>query len=225
MLRTAIISFLLAMGALCSSEIPNFECLEKSQGAVIFLTTPKSGVNWVTGSLTAITRKPISWLHWGRRVLNPVDSCRTHPSYNRIGLPLITDRPLLYRTHRDFDQLRQLPSNKNKLIFLTRNPKELLFRKFFLTSTASVIEDPEFIRDFFERYLQAFEVYDSWDPDNRMMFYYEDFIERDEEILLRLLAFMGEEPAYLDDFRMNKQLYAAKLLDSYKHQHPIYWRI
>ena len=205
--------------SLYSSEVPNFKELSKSRNVVFLLSTPKSGSNWISASLSAITRKPISWLRWGDKVFDPHSELRMHPSYNRLGLSLVSDTPLLYRTHYEVDKLLQVRSERNQLIFLTRNPKELLFRAFFLQNPSLTDPDVEFIDAFLNRYLQAFEVYDAWCSKNRVLIFYEDFIDQEEETLIHLLDFMGEKPTYLDDFRINKQEYMSRSLESYAQQH------
>ena len=202
-----------------ASEIPYFNNISKSRNVTFLLSTTKSGTNLITGSLTALTRKPISWLSWGDSVLHPLSHWRSHPSYNRLELPLITIKPLLYRTHFGFSELREIQSDYNRLIFLTRNPKELIYRAFFLTSPTTNDPDQEFINSFLNRYLEAFDVYVSWFSDTKTIVFYEDFIKNGDEILLDLLQFMGEEPRFLEDFLENKQEYANRLLNSYRQQH------
>ena len=202
-----------------ASEIVNFSDASQNKNVTFFLSTPKSGTNLITGCLSAITRKPISWFYWGNSILDPSSEYRNHLSYNRLGLPLISDIPLLYRTHYQFVELMDVPSQHNKLVFATRNPKELLYRKFFLQASSSENPDPQFIEEFLNKYLKAFDVYDSWFPENRMIVFYEDFIDHEDDILLQLLYFMEEPPVFLDDFLKNKLEYMFRLLESYTNQH------
>lgn len=208
--------FLLCLNA---SDIPDFNHLENTKNAVFLLSTPKSGTNVISGSLSVITRKPISWLYWKRTILDPTSKWREHPSYNRLNLDLVTDIPLLYRTHYEFDELLQIDSERNKLIFVTRNPKELLYRRFLLENEPTAQPTAEFIEEFLKEYLNAWYVFHAWHPKNRVLVYYEDFIVNDEAILVNLLNFIDEPPLYLDDFLTHKQDYMHRLLDSYKKQH------
>ena len=202
-----------------ASEVANCKDVGKNENVTFFLSTTKSGSNLITGCLSAITRKPISWFTWGDSILDPASKHREHISYNRIGLPLISDMPLLYRTHYEFDELMQVPSQHNKLIFATRNPKELIYRKFLILASSSENPDPNFIIEFLDKYLKAFDVFDSWFPETRFIVFYEDFIFDDDAILLRLLQFMDETPEFLDDFLEHKKEYLSRLLESYKNQH------
>jgi hypothetical protein len=211
--------FLLCIpSSIFASAIADFNDVSKNKNVTFFLSTPKSGTNLITGCLSAITRKPISWFYWGTSILNPASKHRNHISYNRLALPLISDIPLLYRTHYEYAELLELSSQQNKLIFATRNPKELLYRKFFQTSS-STDPDPQFIEEFLKNYLLAFDVYNSWFPETRIIVFYEDFINNEEDVLLELLHFMEETPVYLEDFLNNKQQYFSRLLESYTKQH------
>lgn len=204
--------------AIYGSAIPNFEKMSECESVTFFLSTPRSGSNLVSGCLGAITRKPISWLQWKREILDPSCSFRNHPSCNRLGLPMVSDEPLLYRTHESFS-LREVPSEANKLIFITRNPKELLFREFYLNAPSSEIPSQEFINQFLDSYLINFYVFHSWSDENKYLGFYEDFIDYETEQFLNLLDFMQEEPTYLEDFLAHKEEYISKLLESYQTQH------
>jgi hypothetical protein len=199
--------------SISAASYVNYIDCKKNKNITFFLSTPKSGTNVISGCLCALTRKPISWFYWGNSPL------KEHISYNRLGLPLITETPLLYRTHYEFTQLMRVPSNINRLIFITRNPKELLYRRFFLEDSTSSYPTVNYIKKFLDEYLEAFEVYNSWCPDTRKLVFYEDFIVNQNETLLQLLEFMKEEPTYLEDFLENRDEYISQLLNSYTTQH------
>lgn len=219
-IRRANFIFLFCFCAtLGASEIVNFKNPDKNKNVTFFLSTPKSGTNLITGSLLAITRKPISWFYWGNTILDTDSGHRDHPSYNRLGLPLISEVPLLYRTHYEFDELMQVPSKLNRLIFLTRNPKELMYRRYFLQEPTRPDPDNQFIEEFLQEYLETFHVYDSWFSDNRRLVFYEDYIEQGDSILLDLLHFMNEPPLFFEDYLNHKDEYISLLLKSYAKQH------
>lgn len=199
-----------------ASQVPDFHNLNNTKNAVIFMSSKRSGSNLVSGSLLAITRKPISWLEWGYRVFEPGSKFRAHLSYNRLGLPLVSEEPLLYRLHYDFEKIKKIPPATNRLIFVTRNPKELIFREHYPDPSSF---DFSFAEEFLHNYLKAFEIYDRWQPENRFLVFYEDFIASGDEILLQLLSFMGEKPLFFDDYLMHRQEYLNTLLTSYGIQH------
>lgn len=199
-----------------SSEPPNYENLSCSKDCVFFLSTPRSGTNLVSSYLSAITRKPIVWFN-GKNTTSEKKS--TNLFYNRLKLPLVSLNPLMYRTHGEFAALSQIPSNQNKLIFMIRNPKELLFRSFQNSSPTTENPEPSFVENFLNSYLKIFKMYESWLPENRFLIYYEDFIRNDISILLNILQFINEAPLYWNDFILNKQRYTEKILQSYQKEH------
>lgn len=205
--------------SLSGSEYVNFTDSRKNKNKTFFLSTPKSGSNVITGCLSAITRKPISWFYYGNEIHNPDSKHRKHISYNRLELNLVSDIPLLYRTHYEYAQLSLVPSISNKLIFATRNPKELLYRSFYLSKSRSENPNKRFIKKFLNNYIKAFKVFEAWCPNTRKIIFYEDFITNDNEILIELLQFMQEPPLFYDDFLINKQDYLTQLLQSYSNQH------
>lgn len=215
-------NFFLFLGVQCAlfaSEIPNFHNLGQCRGVVFLLTTPKSGSNLISSGLSAITRRPISWLRWGDSIFSSHCDLKRHPSYNRLNIPMESNLPLLYRSHYELDELKQVPSNSNRLIFLTRNPKELIFRAYWLEHPEKGDPDFGFIETFLRKYLAPFKLYDSWDPDHRILIYYEDLIANENATLIQVLDFMGVYPIYLDDFIANKEEYKKRALESYARQH------
>lgn len=218
-MRFKIFAYLFFPFILFASAVPDFDDFSKSKDVVFFLSTPRSGTNWISASLVAITRKPVSWVSWGKRVFEPLSKFSDHPSYNRLKLDLVGKKPLMYRTHYDFAELMEVPSYCNQLIFVTRNPKELLFRYHALKCPTEVIPSAEFIQNFFDNYLKAFQIYNEWNETNRKLIFYEDFIDCGDEILLDLLKFIGEPATFWDDFLLNREEYMVRLLESYEEQH------
>ncbi len=215
---TALFLFLI-YSAVYGAERPNFDALNTIQDTTFLLSTKRSGSNLLSTSLLAITRKPIAWLDWRNNLFTPDSEWKDHPSYNRLKLPLISDEPLLYRTHFKFAELAQIPSEYNRLIFLTRNPKELLYREFLLSAPPFTDPNQLFVDTFLDKYLQAFKTYNSWTNKTKRIVFYEDLIRNEDEIFSQLLEFMGEEPKYLDDFLQNKEEYKKRVLESYKAMH------
>lgn len=219
MIRILILFFSLQF-SLYGSGVPNFEDISRSENVIFFLSTPRSGSNLITGCLTIIARKPVSWLQWGKDVFDPLSPYRTHPSYNRLNLSLLSHIPILYRAH-DAAKLNGVISKKNKLIFATRNPKELLFRAFYLTSSPPKTPSKAFIKKFTSGYLKNFRAFNLWDPKNRYLIFYEDFINHETLELSKILRFMGEETPYIEDFKANKEEYLKRLFESYQMQHNL----
>ncbi len=180
----------------------------KTENTVILLSSPQSGTNLVSCTLNAITRKPIGDFRSGMIYENVM---------NRLQLDSICSTPFIYRTHYA-DDLKRVSSKLNKLIFVSRNLKELLFRDYLIFSLEDLQSDE--VQSFINTYLQRFKVYESWNPHNRYLVFYEDFINQEnDEITLALLDFVDEEPTFFYDYIEHKEEYLNKILDSYKNQH------
>ncbi len=176
----------------------------KPKNLVILLSSFRSGTNLLTCTLNAITRKPIG----------AFPSQMIHErGMNRLKLDSICPTPVIYRTHYA-NTLKGVSSDLNKLIFLTRNLKELLFRNYLITSLQDL--QSKVVKSFINTYLQRFKMYESWNPDNRYFVFYEDLItQENEELTLGILDFMDEEPTFFYDYIEHKEEYLNTLLDSY----------
>lgn len=203
-----VILLLFSISPLRCEESREFDKLSEAENLVIFLSSPRSGSNLITCSLQAIVRKPIG--NFNTQGIHKNGS-------KRLELDWVSHVPFLYRVH-SAEKIRELPSDVNKLIFVTRNPKELFFRQHSISSLKDL--KTEKINHKLNQYLSRFKFYESWDPYNRCMVFYEDFINQEnEEILLELLDFMGEEPKFFDDYVKNKEKYLNVILSSYRDQH------
>jgi len=177
----------------------------KNENRVIFLSSRRSGSNLITCSLLAITRKPVGKFFPNRKI-HEVEK-------NLLELDLVSNKPFLYRTHQ-MKLWHKIPTHLNKLIFVTRNPKELLFREYKISSLEELQSDQ--VKRFIREYVKRFKIYESWCAHNRILVFYEDFIEqKNDEILLMLLHFMGEKPTFYHDFVNHREEYYAKILDKY----------
>ncbi len=171
----------------------------------ILFTTPRSGVNLVSCCMLAVTRKPIGLFP------NLI-----HPRANsRLNLELISDLPFIYRTHY-LMKSTEIPSDYERLIHLTRNPKELLFRNFSI-STKKDLQKTQ-VQIFLNEYLDRFRTYENWSVGNRLLIFYEDVIQHLDQILIEILNFSSEPPLFWDDYISNKQSYINQIYDSYTNQ-------
>ncbi len=116
--------------------------------------------------------------------------------------------PIWKAHHIDYMKaMGTLDPNKEMLIVIVRNPKEVLTRMFNILSErnkGASLEHPQ-AEDIFNntltmQYLQILKLYDQWPSDKRFMIYYEDLITDPEQTLKALLDFLQEPPIYLDAF-------------------------
>ena len=191
-------------------DTPDFDNLKSSKNSIIFLSTPRSGTNLISASLQTIIKKPIASLEWEKNFYK----FKTHPMYNRLKIPLISEEPFIFRTHGEYKKLTQIPSEFNKLIFVTRNPKELLFRKISnqnIKSSQFWVEAEKVLN----YQMELFNTYESWNEENRMLIFYEDFINQSVELIPKILSFIGENDICYQDYVENKDRYQSMILKSY----------
>lgn len=188
------------------------ENVNEAENTIFILTSPKSGSNLLMCSLQAIVRKPIGQLRENNTGIY-------HPIANkRLQVELISSIPMFYRTHYLEDMCCVNP-DLNKIILLTRNPKELLFRNNLVSSKRDLKSAS--VNHFLKNYMNRLKFYDNWPLDNRRLVFYEDLItqEHNEEILLELIEFMEEDPCFLDDYLRNKEKYLNQIYSHYCNQH------
>ncbi len=173
------------------------------------LTFPRSGTNLTSCYIQALARKPIWFMdqHAPHRRAN-----------NRLDLKLDYTKTPLYRSHFHMP-LKGMNKNGNKLLLILRNYKECIHRE------NTKIHSNEEFRDLFVKeeqivktYLNNLAMYDSWDPANRLLIYYEDLIKTPVEQTKRILSFFDEPiPDFLtDDFLRS---ISGSTLESYHAQH------
>jgi hypothetical protein len=172
----------------------------------LFLSSPRSGTNLLSCSLQAIIRKPIGVYP------NKIHTIGTA----RLGLENISDIPFIYRSHAPIPK-KKMPSDFSKIILLTRNPKELIFR-FFSPSSIESINSSK-VNSFLDEYISRFISFEEYDKNHRLLLFYEDLISQMDAVLLTSLEFLEEDPAFMEDYLLNKSEYLEVILSSYQKQH------
>jgi hypothetical protein len=173
------------------------------------LTFPKSGTNIISGYIQAIIKNPIQFIDSSN---NQAVAC------NRMFLTLDFSKPVIYRTHH-VHQLAGLNINGNKLLMILRNYKECIHRHAKEYKTVDEFKNLFiYYAPIVQRYFNTLSFFDSWDPNNRLLIYYEDLIANPLPEIVKVLTFFGESiPADLtEDFLRQAR---DKILDSYHQNH------
>lgn len=173
------------------------------------LTYPRSGTHLMCGYVQALTNKPVDWFTYGKKKF-----FREH-RINEFNSQDI----VLYKEHWAYN-LNSMNKNGNKLLFLLRNYKESIPR----SKTKAIHGTEDLLNQFFgahsaiERYMKNIKIYDEWDPDCRLLIYYEDLIVNPMEELTKVLQFLNEPiPIYFtQEFLEEARL---KSLELYEFQH------
>ena len=175
----------------------------KSEPKTLIYSNPRSGVNMFCASMMAILRKPVGEYPDQIQINNT----------GRLSLDLVSKVPFGYRTHWAKDVIEGR-NNFSKLILITRNPKEKLFRDLSIKKIGDVTSS-FFAAKYLSEYFKYFEVFESWPEDKRMLIFYEDLVEDLENQLFKPCEFLGEDPVFFDDFLQNKELYLDQIRESY----------
>lgn len=161
------------------------------ESPVLLLTYPRSGNTWLRYCIEYLTKRPTG----ETRYLFPTVkmSIMNAPLSNSFDLGADLSAPPIVKLH-DYDHKK--PSlNCPFLIMIVRNYKECLVRE---------IKTEEKIREHLERrrilYVANLETYDNWDPEKRLLIYYEDLIKNPKETLNKVVNFFHADPQYLDEF-------------------------
>jgi len=209
-----MIVFLFAIASLFSSEpklkkyYPDYK--HPQTGYLYLLTEPRSGTHWLQTSIQYLTeRRPL-----------PFEQSRIYqknlPMFGMNILEIAVDekKKPFFRTHCEKNMGKALPrigtfSKQNKLIFLTRNYKEI-FARHMGTRRQPHFEVAKIkLRFILDDYLKKIVFYDQWDEANRLFLYYEDLITKPEETIRIVAQFVGASQErvqmYFDNYDLNRQ--------------------
>jgi len=195
---------------------PNRPFNREETGQNFLLTFPRSGTNLVSCYIQGLTQRPI-WL---------IDQKSSpHLANNRLSLSLDYSKTPIYRSHKG-DRFEGLNKSGNKLILIVRNYKECIHRESSYQSDEKFVyrSDEEFANFFLKmepivkNYIKNLATYDQWDPQNRLLIFYEDLMTSPLEQVTRILSFFGEPiPPYLTGEFL--QSIGDQTLESYHSQH------
>ena len=178
---------------------------------VFLLSTPRSGTNLTIGSLQIIAKIPCFFVYQENIEKSWQDE-------NRLLIDLDFSKSPLLRTH-SYATLQGISSTENRLIFLTRNPKELILRNLGEKLSEKKEEAQKLITKYLSYYLAMFRFFDHWELSHRLLVYYEELLLYPKQTLKRILEFLRENDKGLKNYMDHIETYQAKILDSYHHQH------
>lgn len=173
------------------------------------LSYPRSGNTWMRYCLEWLTKRPsFSRFNLKHHVNFPLGWTS--------GFEIDINKPGLEKVHTAIELQRTNANDKTEsLIFIVRNPKEVLIRhigKVKLVDAMSKAETPEY----FQIYFDALKIFEEWRSPRKILIYYEDFIQMPTEVLSSLLDFLHEPadslPAFLKQFEDHRK----KCLQVYK---------
>ncbi|XP_030580560.1 amine sulfotransferase-like [Archocentrus centrarchus] len=179
--------------------------LEIRDSDVFVVTYPKSGTIWmqqilllieVKGDVTAISKlssssnaELVPWIE----VTGSREAFITAPS------------PRMRVTHLQYQFMpRALSQKKGKVIYVARNPKDVLVSYFYFHKLANMLETPKDFDDFFEKFIRGdvfgcswFKHIKSWyshkDDMNMLFMTFEEMIQDLKSAVERISSFLGKD--------------------------------
>ncbi|XP_047455735.1 amine sulfotransferase-like [Mugil cephalus] len=179
--------------------------LEIRDSDVFVVTYPKSGTIWMQQILLLIEAK------------GDVKAISKQGSYSNAALVpwielngnreafITAPSPRLRVTHLQYQFLpAALSQKKGKVIYVARNPKDVLVSYFHFHKLANMLETPKDFDDFFEKFLTGdvsaccwFEHIKTWyshkDDMNMLFITYEEMIQDLPSVVERISVFLGKE--------------------------------
>ncbi|GAB1291580.1 Sulfotransferase [Apodemus speciosus] len=169
---------------------------------VIILTYPKSGTNWLIEIVCLIqTKGDPKWIQsvpiWDR-------SPWLETGY---GYPLIINKegPRLMSSHLPIHLFpKSLFSSKAKVIYVIRNPRDVLVSAYFFWGKTNLVKNPGSMETYFEWFLKGNVLYGSWfehvrgwlsmrEYDNFLVLYYEDIKKDTKGTIKKICDFLGKK--------------------------------
>ncbi|MDX8430981.1 MAG: sulfotransferase domain-containing protein [Candidatus Algichlamydia australiensis] len=169
--------------------------LSSSEFDLYFLTYPRCGTHWLMYCIG----------HFSHR------ECRAGPkliSYSTAGIEHDPTLPPYRHTHFH-SQVEK--SDDTLLILQVRNYKECMIRHH--RSVKKALQNISEKKNYFEN----LKLYDSWDPERRLLVYYEDLILHPKQTLTKVLKFLDcYDEQELEEFLFNIAAHRRKVLQFYK---------
>ncbi|XP_075047315.1 sulfotransferase 2B1-like [Mixophyes fleayi] len=169
---------------------------------VYIVTYPKSGTNWMIEILSLLrTKGDPTWC-------NTVPIWLRSPWYETLeGQSQIKDVivPRVLTSHLPFHIFaKSFFTSKAKIIYILRNPKDILVSLFHFSKILCLYKDPENFQELFEDFLQGNVLYNSWFDhvkgwmqmkDNNKFFFitYEELHEDLRSSVVRICEFLGKD--------------------------------
>ncbi|XP_058385704.1 sulfotransferase 2A1-like [Diceros bicornis minor] len=188
---------------------------------VVILTYPKSGTHWLIEILCLIFSKgDPKWIQsvpiWDRSPW-----VETESGYNSLK---DKEGPRLISSHLPIQLIpKSLFSSKAKVIYLIRNPRDILVAGYFFYRISNFIKKPELLEEYFEWFIQGNVPYGSWfdhthgwmsmkGKENFLILSYEELKRDRRSNTEKICQFLGKklEPEELNSLLKNSSFQVMK---------------
>ncbi|XP_076783107.1 sulfotransferase 2A2-like [Arvicanthis niloticus] len=169
---------------------------------LILLAYPKSGTNWLAEIVCLIQTKGDP-----RRIQSMPNWDRVPWLESKKGYPVLIhkEEPRLMKSHLPIHLFsKSLFSSKAKVIYLIRNPRDVLVSGYFFWGKANFVKNPESLETYFEWFLKGNVPYGSWfehirgwlsmrEWDNFMVLYYEEMKKDTKGTIKKICEFLEKK--------------------------------
>lgn len=199
----------LLKSAISNSNFKNLRIFKNITPKTFLLSYVRSGSTWLSESIKAMSPSmvPASFInkvqrHTAKYQIDLLDIPPHH--YLKLHDPLIV-----------LSQSENSPNNK--LIVIVRN---------YLECMISIKGDFETIyqdisNNWDHNYFKILELYDSWDPNQRILVYYEDLITDFSSEMKKIVDFLHIPPRNLEELMENYEDHRSTVLESYDRIHQL----
>ncbi|XP_047393808.1 sulfotransferase 2A1-like [Sciurus carolinensis] len=187
----------------------------------IIVTYPKSGTRWLREILCLIHSK--GYTKWIQSV--PIWKCSSWLE-TRQGCKFLneSERQRLLTSHLPFHLFpKSLFTSKAKVVYIMRNPKDVLVSGYYLWTTLKLTKKPESFKQYFKWFIQGNVPYGSWfehihgwmsmrDRENVLLLSYEDLQKDPRSTIEKICQFVGKKlnPEELDSVLENSSFHVMK---------------
>lgn len=184
------------------------------------LSYPISGNSWTRYCLEYITKRPTIYLY--PNYIKQVPYANGPLGYIFDVLQTEMSRDPIWKVHNKDDilRLKTYSPDKEKLIFIVRNPKEVLIRNFpvLFNNDKGNFFSILHIQNEFSEYFENIRIYDEWPSENKILIYYEDLISDIESTLKKLCDFFNVDRSIVNSFMEQYNYHVKNELNLYNTQ-------
>jgi len=178
------------------------------------LSFPQSGNTWLRYCLEFLTKRPTLWKYKKGEEIKTLNC----PLSYTFDLNVRMSKPCIWKVHdrQWMIDMDTFDPQEETLIFIIRNYKECFGRRFFHLPSGSSLNSS--FLTIMSSYFDNLKLYDEWNPNKRLLIFYEDLMLNPHETLKTVLRFLGEETTHLDTFIDTYDFHKKQSVSTYSAQ-------